>query len=64
VSVGFLINLLVLGLIFWLIWWFIGYVCIPEPFNKVLRVVIGLFALIMLINLLLGLVGTPFLTFH
>jgi hypothetical protein len=64
-SVGGLLNfvvyLVVVGLIFWCIWWFIGYVGVPEPFNKVIRVVLGLFALIIVINLLLGLVGTPFI---
>lgn len=56
-----LIQLVVLGLIFWVIWWFIGYVGIPEPFNKVLRVVIGLVVLIVIINVLLGLTGTSLL---
>jgi len=54
-----LITLVIGGLIFWLIWWFIGYVAIPEPFNKVARVLIGLFALIFLINILLGFTGHP-----
>lgn len=53
-----LIQLVILGLIFWVIWWFIGYVGIPEPFNKVLRVVVGLVALILVINILLGLTGS------
>ena len=48
-----LIYIVIIGVIFWLIWWFIGYVGIPEPFNKVLRVVIGLVALIVLIQFLL-----------
>lgn len=37
-----LVTLVVAGLIFWLVWWFIDYVGVPEPFNKVIRVVIGL----------------------
>jgi hypothetical protein len=53
-----LIQMVILGLIFWVIWWFIGYVGIPEPFNKVLRVVVGLVALILVINILLGLTGS------
>lgn len=56
------VYIVVVGLIFWCIWWFLGYVGVPEPFNKVIRVVIGLVALIIVINLLLGLVGTPFIT--
>ncbi len=54
-----IIQLVLAGVIFWLIWWFIGYVGIPEPFNKVIRVLIGLFVLIFLINLLLSLGGHP-----
>jgi len=58
VMIELLIQLVILGLIFWVIWWFIGYVGIPEPFNKVLRVVVGLVALILVINILLGLTGS------
>jgi hypothetical protein len=54
-----LISLVIAGLIFWLIWWFIGYVGLPEPFNKVARVLIGLVALVFLINLLMGINGHP-----
>ena len=57
--VSILITLVIAGLIFWLLWWFIGYVGIPEPFNKVARVLIGLVAVVFLINLLLSLNGTP-----
>jgi hypothetical protein len=57
--VSLLIALVIAGLIFWLVWWFIGYVGLPEPFNKVARVVIGLVALVFLINILLSLNGTP-----
>lgn len=56
---SFVIYLVIVGLIFWCIWWFLGYVGVPEPFNKVIRVVLGLVALIIVINLLLGLVGSP-----
>lgn len=56
---SFVIYLVIIGLVFWCIWWFLGYVGVPEPFNKVIRVVIGLVALIIVVNLLLGLVGTP-----
>lgn len=58
-----LIYLVIVALIFWVIWWFIGYVGIPEPFNKVIRVVVGLVALVFVINFLLSLVGDPFIRF-
>ena len=57
--VSFVIYLVVIGLIFFCIWWFVGYVGVPEPFNKVIRVVIGLVALVVVIGLLLSLVGHP-----
>jgi len=54
------IYLVILSLVFWVIWWFVGYVGVPEPFNKVIRVVIGLVALLVVVSLLLGmLTGSP-----
>ncbi len=54
-----LVMLVIVGLICWLVWWFIGYIGLPEPFNKVARVLVALFALVFLINLLLGVAGHP-----
>jgi len=53
------VYVVIVALIFYAIWWFVGYVGIPEPFNKVIRVLIGLVALIVVISLLLSLVGHP-----
>lgn len=54
-----LVTIVIVGLIFWLVWWFLGYVGLPEPFNKVARVLIGLCALVFLINILLSMTGHP-----
>jgi len=54
-----LLTLVIVGLICYLLWWFIGYIGLPEPFNKVARVLIALVAVIYLINLLLSLGGHP-----
>ncbi len=54
-----LIYLVIVGLIFYVCWWFLGYVGVPEPFNKVIRVILGLIALIIVVNLLLSLIGHP-----
>ena len=54
-----LITLVIVGLICWLCWWFISYIGLPAPFDKVARVLIALLALIFLINFLLGLTGAP-----
>lgn len=58
--VSLVIYLVVAGLIFWLLWWLIGYCGIPEPFNKVARVILAVLAVLVCIGLLLSLVGgTP-----
>lgn len=54
-----LVYIIVIGAVFGVLWWLIGYVGLPEPFNKVARVILAVVAALFLINLLLGLVGTP-----
>lgn len=54
-----LVTVVIVGLIFWLLLWFVDWVGVPEPFLKVVRVLIGLAALIYLINLLMKISGTP-----
>ena len=54
------IYLLVIGGVCWLLWWLIGYIGLPEPFNKIARVIIAVVAVFLLINLLIGFAGgTP-----
>lgn len=48
------VTLVIAGLIFWLVWWFIGVVGLPEPFNKVATVLVALAAVIFLIGVLTG----------
>ena len=55
--IGLLVWLVVLGLIFWLVWWFVNYIGLPEPFAKVARVIVALVAFLILIYLLLGILG-------
>ena len=59
--VNALIILVVAALIFWVIHWFIRYVGVPEPFAKIIRVVLGLVALLFLINFLLSLIDRDFI---
>lgn len=56
-----LITLIVVGLICYLLWWFVGYIGLPAPFDKVARVIVALIALIFLLNVLFGMMGTPFI---
>jgi hypothetical protein len=58
--ISLLITLVIFGLIFYAIWWFLGYVGLPAPFDKVARVILALVALIVIIDLLLGLQGGGF----
>lgn len=52
-----IIYIVIIGLIFWVLWWFLGYVGIPEPFNKVIRVILGLVALLIVIYFLMSFLG-------
>jgi hypothetical protein len=52
-----IIYLIVAGLIFWLLWWLVGYVGLPEPFRKVANVVLAIAAVLVIIGVLLSLVG-------
>jgi len=53
----FVVVIVVLGLIFWLIWWFIAKIGLPEPFNKVAQAIVALIALIVLVTILLNVIG-------
>lgn len=57
------IWLVVAGLIYFILDWAITAIGIPEPFNKVARVILILAAVIIVINALLMLVGSPFIVF-
>lgn len=53
----FVVWLIVAGVIFWLLQWLVDYVGIPEPFHKVLKVVIAVVAVLIVIAALLNLAG-------
>jgi hypothetical protein len=57
--ISLLVWIVVVGLIFGLLWWLLDFCKIPEPFNKVVRVVLAIAAVVFLINLLLGFAGYP-----
>ena len=59
-AVRTVIYLVIAGLIFWLLWWLIGYVSPPEPFRKVATVVLAVCAVVVVIGILLSLAtGQP-----
>lgn len=61
--ISILITLVIAGVMFWIAIWFINWIGLPEPFNKVARVIIGLAALIFLASILVGGTGHPLLRF-
>ncbi len=61
--VHFVVVLIVLGLIFGLLHWLIGYCGVPEPFHKVAKVVLAVFAVLLIIGALLHLIGYPVVRF-
>ena len=59
-----LIGVIVVGLIFYLLWWLVGYIALPAPFDKVVRVILAVVAVLFLINVLLQVAGmTPLVRF-
>ena len=57
---AFLIQIIVVGLVCYLLWWLIGYIGLPEPFDKIARVIVAVVAVIFLLNLVMGLGGSSF----
>ncbi len=57
--IALLISFVIWGLIFWLLWWGLGKVGIPEPFNKVATILLVVASIIVVIGLLTGTI-TPF----
>lgn len=53
------IWLLIAGVIYWLVTWLIAQIGVPEPFNKIIRIIIALIVFVIALNALLMLVGTP-----
>jgi uncharacterized membrane protein YjjP (DUF1212 family) len=59
--INLLIAVIVLGLIFYLVYWVLSKIPLPAPFNVVAQVVLGLIAVVVLLGLLFGQVDLPVL---
>jgi hypothetical protein len=58
--VELLVTVVVVGLVFYLLFWLLGKIGLPEPFGKVALVILCLLAVLVLLDLLFGLgVGVP-----
>jgi uncharacterized membrane protein len=56
-----LVAVVVIGLVFYLLWWLLGKIALPEPFNKVAMVILCLAAVVILISMLTGSLTFPVL---
>jgi hypothetical protein len=63
-STGLLINLLIVALIIALAFWVVGKMGLPEPVGLILRIIVGVIALIWLLNLFGAMGGHPFVLYH
>jgi hypothetical protein len=63
ISGGLILNIvlqLVIGsLIFYVLWWALGKIALPEPINKIALVLLVVLCALWLINLLLSIGGHP-----
>lgn len=60
--VPLLIEVLIVAGVCYLLWWLVGYINPPQPFAKILQVIIAVVAVLYLVNLLLSLNGSGFIT--
>lgn len=59
--IALLIYVVGWGLLFWVVWWGLAKIGLPEPFNKIAQVLIVLAVVIVLINLLSAFTGVSLL---
>ncbi len=56
-AVALIMQLVIAGLVFWLLMWLIDYVSPPEPFMKIAKVILAILAVAVLIGLLISFGG-------
>ena len=57
--IGLVVTLLVMGLVFWLVIWLVDWIGVPEPFNKLIKAVIGIAIVLYLLGFLFGYAPHP-----
>lgn len=58
---GLLVTIIILALVFYVIYWVIGQIPLPDPFGVVVRVILGLIAVLVLLGVLFGGISIPVL---
>ena len=59
--ISLLVTIIVLGLVFYLLYWLVGQMPLPEPFRVVAIVILALAAVVVLLGLLFGHITVPVL---
>jgi hypothetical protein len=59
--IGVLITVIILGLVFYLVYWLLNQIPMPAPFKTVALVLLGLIAVVLLLSLLFGGISIPHL---
>lgn len=54
-----ILLIIVAAAIMWLLWWLVGYLGIPQPFNKIANGVIAVGSVFVLIAILFDVAGYP-----
>lgn len=61
--VHLILVIIILGAVWWLLFWLLGYIGLPEPFNKIAHGVLAVGGVFALIAVLLDLAGYPIVNF-
>ena len=57
--IGLLVTVVVLGLVFYIVYWILTKIPLPEPWSVVVQVIVGLVAVVILLSLLFGAFPLP-----
>lgn len=57
--ISLLVYVIVIGLVFYLLYWLLGQIPLPAPFKTVALVILALLAVLILLGALTGHVGLP-----
>lgn len=61
--IGIFVTLILWALIFYVLWWALGAIALPEPFNKIVTVILVIATVYVLIGILTGSIAPfPFIS--
>ncbi|MEO6588945.1 MAG: hypothetical protein ABIP06_06425 [Pyrinomonadaceae bacterium] len=57
--ISLLITVILLGLVFYVLWWALAKIALPAPFDKIAVVVLVLLVVVVLVSLVTGSISLP-----